>query len=59
MQERLAAQCEAHGIGSVLLLQHEPVYTAGRRSAGFASHAQLSAPVFDVPGSRCWLLYSS
>lgn len=49
LQEQLAADCRDDGVDSVVLLQHCPVYTAGRRSAGFARRTTpLPAPVFDV-----------
>jgi lipoate-protein ligase B len=49
-QSVLMQKCRDEAIDSVLMLQHAPVYTAGRRSAGFASQIPVlnNAPVFDV-----------
>ena len=53
MQQRLITECREDAVDSLLLLQHPPVFTAGRRSAGFAAaHAErlgrLGAEAVDV-----------
>ncbi|PJF18459.1 UspA domain-containing protein [Paramicrosporidium saccamoebae] len=55
-QSVLMQKCRDEATDSVLMLQHLPVYTAGRRSAGFASQTPIlnNAPVFDVlPSHYC------
>lgn len=36
LQRTLMRECEGKGVDSILLLQHTPTYTAGRRESGFS-----------------------
>ncbi len=52
LQEECMRDCLERSIDSLIILEHQPVYTAGRRSAGFADSSQklrsLGADLFDV-----------
>jgi lipoate-protein ligase B len=53
LQQKLFDECKEFSIDSLVILQHTPVYTAGRRKTGFAMEnskrlSQFGAETYDV-----------
>ena len=53
LQKRLVDECKELSIDSLIILQHTPVYTAGRRGVGFTKEnskrlSKFGAESYDV-----------